>query len=347
MKKIVSYFLIFCVLFSLTGCGKTAQYTKRDLDNKPFFTYSVLKNWEPFRACIFKYRGVVESVVGDDITIRMEVHREDDTVVNVFVVVDEDKIMKNPASKWENPTVGSYAVIIGELEKIKENNYIQVAKWYYDEESVQGYSAMKELESQIKEENRIAEEEQQKYEQQKYELELITNLIDGIPNDISQIRNWINIRERLYQFTVIYPTYRDINEVNELIKSIDSTIYLLEQEKTNIENNKMTIEEGHSELDAVLVGLSNEIVDPENLEYFNSLCYRLNYDNIVGLGTALEGTINELYGIIRKPTDTTEYDKLVKRVDDFIVYCPNFAEDDVLTHKYEFIKNIILKRLEG
>ena len=40
-----------------------------------------------------------------------------------------------------------------------------------------------------------------------------------------------------------------------------------------------------------------------------------------------------------------EYDKLVKRVDDFIVYCPNFADDDVLTHKYEFIKNIILKRL--
>ena len=338
--------MVCCVLVSLTGCSTATKYTKRDLENKPFFTYSVFTNWEHFRACTFKYRGIVESVDGGNITIKMEIHREDETPVNIFVIVDEDKIMKNPASTWENPTVGSYAVIIGELEKIKESNQIQIAKWYYDEESVQGYTAMKELEAQVKEENRIAEEEQRKYEQQKYELELITDLIDSIPNDISQIRNWINIREKLYQFTVIYPTYRDINEVNDLISSIDITISQLEQEKLDMSSKIMTLEQGHIELDSVLQEFENILVEPQNIEYFRSLCTKLNYDNIVTLGSGLEGTIAELYSIIKKPVDTTEYDKLVQRVEDFIKYCPNFVDDDVLNHKYEFIKNIILKRLE-
>ena len=206
---------------------------------------------------------------------------------------------------------------------------------------------MKELEAQIEEENRIFEEEERKYEAQKVELDSILNTIEMLPVEISQINNWTSVRELLYQFTVKYPQYRDIDEVQDLLKSIDERISSLKQEKEEIESNKMTLEEGHIELDAILVGLGNEIVEPERLEQFNRLCNDLNYDNIVTLGTALEGTLNELYDIIRKPMDTTEYDKLVKRVNDFIVYCPNFSDDDVLTHKYEFIKNIILKELEN
>ena len=127
MRKIISFLMVCCILLGLTGCSTAEKYTKRDLDNKPFFTHSVYSNWEHFRACMFKYRGVVESINGDEITIRMEIHRDDNTPVNIFVIVDKDKIMKNPASSWDNPTIGSYAVIIGELEKIKESNKIQIA----------------------------------------------------------------------------------------------------------------------------------------------------------------------------------------------------------------------------
>ena len=127
MRKIVSFFMMCCVLLSLTACSGSTKYTIKELDAKPFFNYSVYRNSEHFRGCMFKYKGVVDSIDGDEITIRMDIKREDGTLMSVFIVVDKDDILKNPKSSWENPSKDSYAVVIGEIEKIKENNKIYLS----------------------------------------------------------------------------------------------------------------------------------------------------------------------------------------------------------------------------
>ena len=139
---------------------------------------------------------------------------------------------------------------------------------------------------------------------------------------------------------------KELQEIEKELQEKETNLEQQEIVEQNKEEKMMTLSEGHNELDSILADLGNVIVDVEHKDKFNKCLINLNYDNIVTLDSdKVDNTINELYSIIRIPSNTTEYDKLINRLDNFTENCPNFYEDDKLNHKYELINNIILKEL--
>ena len=329
----------------ITSGSAAPKYTDIEIMKKPTFTVNVFEDWYDHKGLVYRFMGEITDIEHDEVTLQMFLIRANgiDGGKNEYpirVIIDTDKPMKYPISNWENPKIGDYVEIVGELSKVENGNSVHnkiayIRYWYYDSGAVSDYYTALEGKIAREEEEKKSAELERLEEYQRVELDSIMDKLKAIPmGDVSQISNLRMVKEKLYQFKISYPAFSGMDEVDAKIAEIDNTILELETIKAYI----ITTAEGHIELDTILTELESLVVDPVNMERFKILCESMNYDNIVLLEPGQASYVaEEIYGVMSKPEDTTELDNLIERYNEFAKKCPDFSKDDVLNHKYEFI----------
>lgn len=348
---LISFFVFigfFLILFA--NFLSSDDYTVSHLEQSPIYTYSDYESGT-ISEDFYVFKGSVALKQRKTVIISSDISNY------VTIVVNTKDNLKNPKSNLDSLSINDDIAIVGKIEEInREKQRIYITDWYYDSSllekiniKIEEQQRLEEEQIKLEEEKRLEEERIKKEEEVQKEYENLIKESESIPIDINNIKKLEESLEKLILFKKNNPNFDEMDKLDYQINVLDVCITGLMGRKSNSNINKsndMTISEGHKELDSILKELENIIVSDGNESKFRNCMTNLNYDNIVLLGSEkLNNTITELYSIIRVPSDTTEYDKLIDRFDSFVDKCPNFYEDDMLNHKWELINNIILKPL--
>lgn len=346
----VFMFILWILVSILSYFSTNDEYTLSHLEQSPIYTYSDYES-KTINDDFYIFNGNIALKQRKNVVISSEISNY------VTIIVNKKDNLKNPKSNLDSLSINDKISIIGKIEKIDyDKQKVYITDWYYDSSlrdkvdlRIEEQKRLEEEQIKLEEEKRLEEERIKKEEEVQKEYENLIKESESIPIDINNIKKLEESLEKLILFKKNNPNFDEMDKLDYQINVLDVCITGLMGRKSNSNINKsndMTISDGHKELDSILKELENIIVSDGNESKFRNCMTNLNYDNIVLLGSEkLNNTITELYSIIRVPSDTTEYDKLIDRFDSFVDKCPNFYEDDMLNHKWELINNIILKPL--
>ena len=376
-KGVISVIVFFIVLVFLFICFFSLLFTKeysiKDLQKSLKFDNYTFENWKEYKGHTFVFEGYLYEKSEDSLTIKMDGRTMKEEAISYYVVLERDNEIgyADFAESWDILTKQDYIIVIGELKKVKDNffndNVICLGRWYYDSTDVESYYLDLEKEEELRKEKEKQKEEELLLQQQSDEFNAILVKIEKTSVEVDTISVFVGYKLELEQFAIKYPTFATTDEYKTAFSSLETVINNLKAEKElkakEAEEEKRLLEEqikereerrkamdmtplsirdGYTELDAILDGLAVEIVSSDNSQRFRSLCRAIGYyeDTNLQPGQATQ-IADELYSIIRKPTDTTELNKLIDRFDFFIERCPNFSKDDDLNHRYEVIALIL------